>query len=311
MQGALVITGPTASGKSPLALELATRLGGEIISADSAQVYLGMDIGTAKPDADARARVKHHLIDIREPTDPYSAADFRADAVRVIRDIQSRGLLPIIAGGTMLYLKALKHGLAPLPPADKAVREAINREAEVHGWPYMHRQLHRVDPESAARIKPTDPQRLQRALEVFRVSGRPLSGYHRQSGEACPCPLLEIAILPPDRARLHSRIRDRFMRMLDLGLVEEVRQLQKNPGLHAGLPAVRAVGYRQVWSYLEGDMDEQTMIDMAVAATRQLAKRQLTWLRGWRDLNPLDSPDSARVLKIIGKSSILGQSPVL
>ena len=306
MNGALVITGPTASGKSSLALALAARLGGEIISADSAQVYRGMDIGTAKPDAKEQARVRHHLIDIREPTDPYSAADFREDTVRIVRDIQSRGALPIIAGGTMLYLKALKEGLASLPPADQSVRDAINREAEDHGWPYLHEQLRRVDPESAARINPTDPQRLQRALEVFRVSGRSLSSHHQQPGEPCPCPLLEIAILPPDRARLHRVIEERFKRMLNLGLVEEVRQLKKNPALHVELPAVRAVGYHQIWSYLDGGVDEQTMIDMAVAATRQLAKRQFTWLRSWQDLNPLNSPDMARALKIISNSTILG-----
>jgi len=306
VQGALVITGPTASGKSSLALELASRLGGEIVSADSAQVYRGMDIGTAKPDVETQARVRHHLIDIRNPEEPYSAADFREDAVRIVSDIHSRGALPIITGGTMLYLKALKEGLSALPPADQAVRDEISREAEIHGWPHLHDELRRVDPEAALRINPTDPQRLQRALEVFRVSGKPLSSYHAQTGEPCPFPLLEIAIMPPDRAPLHKAIEARFMQMLDLGFVGEVRKLKSNPQLHVGLPAIRAVGYRQIWSYLEGEVDEKTMIETGLAATRQLAKRQYTWLRGWRDLHTIEAPDLGQALKIAGNSTILG-----
>ena len=305
IEGALVITGPTASGKSSLALELASRLGGEIVSADSAQVYLGMDIGTAKPDAETQATVRHHLIDIRHPDEPYSAADFRDDALRVVTEIQSRDVLPIITGGTMLYLKALKEGLSALPPADQAVRDEISREAEIHGWLHLHEALSRVDPEAASRINPTDPQRLQRALEVYRISGKPLSSYHAQTGEPCPFPLLEIAIMPLDRAPLHKAIEERFRQMLDQGFVEEVRKLKNNPELHVGLPAVRAVGYRQIWSFLEGEVDEQTMIETGLAATRQLAKRQYTWLRGWQDLHVVESPDLGEALKIVGNSTIL------
>ena len=303
--GALVVTGPTASGKSALALELASELGGEIISADSAQVYRGMDIGTAKPDADAVAAIAHHLIDIREPDDPYSASDFRTDAIRAVSDIASRGKVPVIAGGTMLYLKALRDGLAALPSADPAIRDEINHQASVDGWEKLHAELRQVDPASAARIKPSDSQRLQRALEVFRVSGVPLSRYHQQPQEACPFPLLEIAILPPDRDRLHKAMEERFHAMLAAGFVDEVRHLKQNPALHPELPAIRAVGYRQIWSYLEGDIDKQTMVEKALAATRQLAKRQYTWLRGWQGLHHLDFPDRSQSLKIIADSTIL------
>lgn len=306
IEGALVITGPTASGKSSLALELASRLGGEIVSADSAQVYRGMDIGTAKPDAETQSVVKHHLIDIRHPEEPYSAADFRSDALRVVAEIQSRDVLPIITGGTMLYLKALKEGLSALPPADQSVRDEILKEAEALGWPHLHEELQRVDPEAASRINPTDPQRLQRALEVYRISGKPLSSYHAQTGEPCPFPLLEIAIMPPDRGPLHKAIEERFMQMLDQGFVEEVRKLKSNPRVHEGLPAVKAVGYRQIWSYLEGKVDEQNMIETGLAATRQLAKRQYTWLRGWQDLHTMEGADLGEALKIVGNSTILG-----
>ncbi len=304
-QGVLVITGPTASGKSSLAMALAEELGGEIVTADSAQVYRGMDIGTAKPDAESQAKVKHHLIDIRDPAEPYSAADFREDAISVVRDIQARGVLPILAGGTMLYLKALKEGLATLPPADQSIRDEITREAEQHGWPHLHSELSKVDPEAAARIKPMDSQRLQRALEVYRISGRPLSSHHEDATDSCPFPLLEIAIMPPDRSLLHKEIEARFLHMLDQGFVDEVRQLKKNPDLHVGLPAIRAVGYRQIWSYLEEEINEQSMIETAVAATRQLAKRQFTWLRGWQDLHTMHQPDMAEALKIINNTTIL------
>ncbi len=306
MNGALVITGPTASGKSSLALELAKTLDGEIISADSAQVYRGMDIGTAKPDAQIQQQVTHHLIDIRNPDEPYSAADFREQAITSVQGILGRGRIPVIAGGTMLYLKALKEGLSTLPAADQSVRDDITREAERHGWTHLHEELKRIDPESAARIHPTDPQRLQRALEVYRLSGKPLSSHHQKNGDPCPFPLLEIAILPPDRALLHKVIEQRFMEMLAAGFVEEVRRLRENPALHAGLPAIRAVGYRQIWSFLDGEIDEQTMIESAVAATRQLAKRQFTWLRGWRDLHPMESANLEQTLKIVNNTTILG-----
>ncbi len=306
MSGAVVISGPTASGKSALALSLASRLDAEIISADSAQVYVGMDIGTAKPDASIQAQVPHHLIDIRAPDEPYSASDFRQDAVRLVGEITARGKLPLITGGTMLYLKALKEGLAPLPAAVPEIRAQLLAEAAMEGWVHLHAELTRVDPVAAARIRPSDTQRLQRALEVYRSTGVSLTEHHLQGAEPCPFPLLEIALVPPDRALLHQAIATRFHEMLERGFVDEVRNLRENPNLHADLPAVKAVGYRQVWAFLDGEKDEQSMVDSGIAATRQLAKRQYTWLRSWDDLHQLNSPDTSQALKIIGNSTILG-----
>jgi tRNA dimethylallyltransferase len=306
LNGALVIPGPTASGKSQLTLALARHFNAEVISADSAQVYRGMDIGSAKPHAATLTEVKHHLIDIRDPDDPYSAADFRKECIALVSRIRGEGKLPIISGGTMLYLKALKEGLAELPAADPGIRAEILCEAEEHGWAHVHEELQRVDLESSKRIRPTDPQRLQRAIEVFRLTGVPLSTLHRQSVEVCPFPLLEIAIIPDDRRALHQAIEARFREMLKAGFVEEVRMLREKSDIHSQLPAIKAVGYRQIWSFLEGEIDEQTMIAAALAATRQLAKRQHTWLRGWKDLNLLALPNTRQALKIVTKSTILG-----
>ena len=303
--GALVIAGPTASGKSGLAFELANELEVEIISADSAQVYRGMDIGTAKPDAATQARIPHHLIDIRDPADPYSAAAFRSDVVKLVPQILARGRLPLIVGGTMLYLKALKEGLAEMPEAVPEVREAILAEAAEVGWAVLHAELARIDPASAARIRPTDTQRLQRALEVFRVTGMSLTAFHAQQTEPCPFPLLELAIMPPDRAGLHRVIAARFEQMIAAGLVEEVARLRSDPALNPALPAMRAVGYRQVWAYLEGQYDHPTMVEKGIIATRQLAKRQYTWLRGWSDLQLLATPDKAEALKMLRRGTIL------
>ncbi|MEL0064830.1 MAG: tRNA (adenosine(37)-N6)-dimethylallyltransferase MiaA [Gammaproteobacteria bacterium] len=303
--GALVIAGPTASGKSGLAFELANELEVEIISADSAQVYRGMDIGTAKPDAATQARIPHHLIDIRDPADPYSAASFRSDVVKLVPQILARGRLPLIVGGTMLYLKALKEGLAEMPEAAPEVREAILAEAAEVGWAALHAELARIDPASAARIRPTDTQRLQRALEVFRVTGMSLTAFHAQQTVPCPFPLLELAIMPPDRAGLHRVIAERFEQMIAAGLVEEVARLKSDPALNPALPAMRAVGYRQVWAYLEGHYNHPTMVEKGIIATRQLAKRQYTWLRGWSDLQLLATPDKAEALKILRRGTIL------
>lgn len=303
--GALVIAGPTASGKSGLAFELANELEVEIISADSAQVYRGMDIGTAKPDAATQARIPHHLIDIRDPADPYSAAAFRSDVVKLVPQILARGRLPLIVGGTMLYLKALKEGLAEMPKAAPEVREAILAEAAEVGWAVLHAELARIDPASAARIRPTDTQRLQRALEVFRVTGMSLTAFHAQQTVPCPFPLLELAIMPPDRAGLHRVIATRFEQMIAAGLVKEVARLKSDPALNPALPAMRAVGYRQVWAYLEGQYDHPTMVEKGIIATRQLAKRQYTWLRGWSDLQLLATPDKAEALKILRRGTIL------
>ena len=303
--GALVIAGPTASGKSGLAFELANELEVEIISADSAQVYRGMDVGTAKPDAATQARIPHHLIDIRDPADPYSAASFRSDVVKLVPQILARGRLPLIVGGTMLYLKALKEGLAEMPEAAPEVREAILAEAAEVGWAVLHAELARIDPASAARIRPTDTQRLQRALEVFRVTGMSLTAFHAQQTVPCPFPLLELAIMPPDRAGLHRVIAERFEQMIAAGLVEEVARLKSDPALNPALPAMRAVGYRQVWAYLEGHYNHPTMVEKGIIATRQLAKRQYTWLRGWSDLQLLATPDKAEALKILRRGTIL------
>ncbi len=303
--GALVIAGPTASGKSGLAFELANELEVEIISADSAQVYRGMDVGTAKPDAATQARIPHHLIDIRDPADPYSAASFRSDVVKLVPQILARGRLPLIVGGTMLYLKALKEGLAEMPEAAPEVREAILAEAAEVGWAALHAELARIDPASAARIRPTDTQRLQRALEVFRVTGMSLTAFHAQQTVPCPFPLLELAIMPPDRAGLHRVIAERFEQMIAAGLVEEVARLKSDPALNPALPAMRAVGYRQVWAYLEGHYNHPTMVEKGIIATRQLAKRQYTWLRGWSDLQLLATPDKAEALKILRRGTIL------
>jgi len=305
LEGALVICGPTASGKSGLALELARYADIEIISADSAQVYRGMDIGTAKPTPDVLASVPHHLIDIREPSEPYSAADFRRDVIVSVSGIRERARLPVIVGGTMLYLKALKEGMADLPEADEELRAEISREASEAGWDALHRELEFVDPEAAARIRPSDTQRLQRAIEVYRLTGTSLSVLHRQTSAPCPFPLTEVAIMPSDRKALHEEIARRFHEMLDEGFTREVAALKRDPANHAGLPAMKAVGYRQIWSFLEGETDRDTMIEQSLAATRQLAKRQFTWLRSWQGLTRVEFPDLERVLKILGRGTIL------
>jgi tRNA dimethylallyltransferase len=274
---AMVLAGPTASGKSAFALALADAVPLEIVSVDSAQVYRGMDIGTAKPSAAERARVPHHLIDIVEPSERYSAARFAADAARLIGEINARGRAALLVGGTMLYIKALLDGLDALPEGDADVRAALDAEAAALGWPALHARLAQVDPVSAQRLEPNDAQRIQRALEVWQLTGRPLSqalGQRVQPG--LPLPLL--ALEPLSRAWLHERIATRFHSMLRGGLVDEVRALRARGGLHASLPSMRCVGYRQVWQALDAD-DLSTLAERGIAATRQLAKRQLTWLR--------------------------------
>ncbi len=275
------VLGPTASGKSALALALAERIGGEIVSMDSAQVYRGMDVGTAKPDAATRARIAHHLIDLVDPTEAYSAARFAQDARAAIAAIRSRGRVPIVAGGTMLYHKALTDGLSSLPRADPAIRAEIDALAAREGWAAVHAELARVDPVTAARLHVTDPQRIQRALEVWRVAGVPLSrlqGRRADAGSELGT-AISIALLPQDRAQLHRVIERRFDAMLAAGLVNELRALRARHALHHELPSMRCVGYRQAWEHLEGRIDASTLREMGVAATRQLARRQLTWLR--------------------------------
>ncbi len=283
---AYALLGPTASGKSQMALELAARVPLEIVSMDSAQVYRGLDIGTAKPGAAERARVPHHLIDVIDPDESYSAGRWRADAIRCVEEILSRGKVPLIVGGTMLYYRALASGLDALPQADPAVREAINADAREKGWTAMHAELAKVDPIAARRIPVRDVQRIQRALEVWRITGRPMSSLQGRSSPGLPFALRAFALVPPDRDALAERIAERFDAMLAAGLVDEVKGLRNRYRLSADLPSMRAVGYRQVWQHLEGEIVAVQMRAQAVAATRQLAKRQLTWLRSFRDLEP-------------------------
>ena len=284
--------GPTASGKSALALALAERLGGEIVTVDSAQVYRGMDIGTAKPAAADRARVAHHLIDIVDPTQPYSAAAFARDALACVADIRARGRTSILSGGTMLYFKALTEGLSALPRADAAVRAELDQRAARDGWPALHAELARVDPVTAARLAPTDAQRIQRALEVHRLSGQPMSALQgrRETTAGALGPAIPIALVPTERATLHAAIALRFQAMLDAGLVDELRGLRRRYALDPTLPSMRCVGYRQAWQYLDGAIDTAQLRETGIAATRQLAKRQLTWLRS----TPATSFDAAR-----------------
>jgi tRNA dimethylallyltransferase len=288
---AVFLMGPTASGKTALACELSEQFPVELISVDSALVYRGMDIGTAKPDAATLARYPHRLIDIRDPAEPYSAADFRQDAVAVMQDITARGRVPLLVGGTGLYFRALQQGLSQLPEADPAIRERLSGEAMVLGWPALHDRLRQKDPAAAARIGPNDAQRIQRALEVIELTGRPLSDQQQGgSGVRFPWRVLKLALLPADRAPLHARIAQRFDAMLAANFLDEVRALRARGDLHEDLPAIRAVGYRQAWEFLEGQSDAATFRDRGIFATRQLAKRQITWLRSELDARVLD-PD--------------------
>jgi tRNA dimethylallyltransferase len=283
---AYALLGPTASGKSRLALELAARHPVEIVSVDSAQVYIGMDIGTAKPSAAERAQVRHHLVDLIDPTGRYSAGGFRADCVGAIMEILARGKIPLLVGGTMLYYKALAQGIDALPQADPGLRAGIDARAARHGWAALHAELARVDPATAARLSPNDAQRIQRALEVWELTGRPMSALHASAKPDLPFRLKAYALVPESRGELHRRIAERFDRMLAAGLVEEVADLRRRHALHGGLPSMRCVGYRQVWSYLDGEYGRDELRDKGIAATRQLAKRQLTWLRRLPDIEP-------------------------
>ncbi|MCR4303961.1 MAG: tRNA (adenosine(37)-N6)-dimethylallyltransferase MiaA [Gallionella sp.] len=331
--------GPTASGKTAVAVELAQTLPVEIISVDSALVYRDMNIGTAKPDAATLARAPHHLIDIRDPTEAYSAAAFRHDALHLMQDITQRGKIPLLVGGTMLYFKALREGLSDLPQADPEVRAALDAEIAQHGIQHLHRQLAEIDAETAARLKPSDTQRIQRAMEIYRITGQPMSALLKKPRVQVPSPasgrglgrgqpddettssahhplpqplshswergedqlpyrILSIALIPGDRAQLHSRIAIRFKSMLELGLVAELRALRNKYPLHPNLPSMRCVGYRQAWQYIEGEITEAQLLETGIAATRQLAKRQLTWLRSMPDNIELDclAPDIVRTV---------------
>lgn len=292
---AIAVMGPTASGKTAFALALAEKYGGEIVSVDSALVYKRLDIGSAKPDAAELAQAPHHMINLREPWQPYSAAEYAHDARIVIDDILARGKLPILTGGTSLYFQALLQGLAAMPEADADIRAEISARAEREGWPALHAELAKVDPDAASRIHPTDPQRIQRALEVWQLSGKPISQWQREgrAKSSFPAKVLKLVLAPNDRATLHQRIETRFDLMLEAGFLEEVRSLRDLPELRdhpapLDLPAIRAVGYRQAWEHLDGLYDAAAFRDRAVFATRQLAKRQLTWLRGRLDAQWFD-----------------------
>ena len=302
---AICLMGPTASGKTALAIELVQRFPMDIISVDSAQIYRGMDVGTGKPDAATLALAPHRLIDFLDPAESYSAARFCADARREMADIRAQGRIPLLVGGTMLYFKALRDGLAQMPAADPEVRAQILAQAQAEGWASVHAALASVDPVAAARIHPNDPQRLQRALEVFRVSGRSLSDWQQAGKLRAPTEqadsesLLFMAIQPAERAVLHDRIAARFRTMLEDGLVTEVEKLKARPDLHIGLPSIRSVGYRQVWQYLDHEYGYDAMVERGIIATRQLAKRQITWLRSWGDLHNFDSDDQHLMDKVI------------
>jgi len=316
---AIFLMGPTAAGKTDLAIELTKVLPCELISVDSALVYRGMDIGTAKPSKELLVEFPHRLIDIIDPVQSYSAAEFRADALAAMADITARGNIPLLVGGTMLYFKALQEGLADMPPADAGIRAQLEAEAAALGWQGLHDQLAEVDPVSAARIHPNDPQRLIRALEVYRVSGLSMTAHREQqtaqSTDAAasgrhqlPYTVANLAIAPADRHVLHDRIAQRFVHMLEQGFVDEVLALRARGDLHAGLSSMRAVGYRQVWDHLDGKLTRDQMQERGVIATRQLAKRQFTWLRSWADLQWLDSlacDNLPRALKYMASVSIL------
>lgn len=286
---AIFLMGPTASGKTALAINLRKTLPVELISVDSALIYQGMDIGTAKPTAEELAQAPHRLLDILDPAQAWSAADFRRDALVEMARITASGRIPLLVGGTMLYFKALLEGLSPLPPADPGVRARIEQQATELGWDALHRQLVAVDPVAGARIHPNDPQRLSRALEVFFISGKTLTELTKTSGEALPYQVHQFAIAPASRELLHQRIEQRFHQMLASGFEAEVRGLFARGNLHTEMPSIRCVGYRQMWSYLAGEISHEEMVYRGICATRQLAKRQMTWLRGWEGVHWLDS----------------------
>ena len=304
---AIFLLGPTASGKSDLAMKLTSHLPVELVSVDSALVYRDMNIGTAKPDAEILRQYPHHLVDIRNPDEVYSAADFRSEVLTLMSAISERGNIPLLVGGTMLYFKVLIEGIASMPAADSAIREKIVREAETGGWQKVHQRLAEVDPESAARIHPNDPQRLQRALEIWELTGESMTQLHKEQQNlvSLPFSVCQLAIIPSDRADLHRIIAARFEQMIKDGFIEEVEHLREKYDLNAELPSIKSVGYRQVWQYLEGEVDRKAMQERAIIATRQLAKRQFTWLRGWSNLKEIPFPEVNEALKIIQASSIL------
>lgn len=305
---AIFLMGPTASGKTALALELVKRYPCEIISVDSALIYKGMDIGTAKPDAEMQKIAPHRLIDLIDPAEAYSAAHFRNDALREMADITAAGKIPLLVGGTMMYFKFLRDGAADLPQSDETIRQRLLDEGLARGWPYMHEKLAAIDPQSAARLKPMDSQRIQRALEVYEISGKTLSQFwQEQEAEPLPYNVVNLCVCPENRSTLHDRIALRFRQMVESGFLDEVRALYARGDLNINMPSIRCVGYRQAWEHLDGKYDYEEMIERGIIATRQLAKRQITWLRSWPDLHWLDSEDKnllESALKILHSNAI-------
>ena len=297
---AIFLMGPTASGKTDLAIVLRESLPVEVISVDSALIYKGMNIGTAKPSREELAKAPHRLIDILDPAESYSAMNFRADALKEMAEITASGRIPLLVGGTMLYYKALIEGLSPLPSADSEVRTKIEQKAAEFGWGALHQDLMAIDPVSANRINPNDSQRINRALEVFYITGKTMTELTTQQGKSLPYDVLQFAITPEDRAVLHQRIEQRFHKMIELGFEQEVRKLFERGDLNIDLPSIRCVGYRQMWEYLQGDISLDEAIFKGICATRQLAKRQITWLRGWQsEITWLDSLEPEKAKQIV------------
>lgn len=303
---ALFLMGPTASGKTELAIRLRQKYPVEIISVDSALIYKGMDIGTAKPDEQELALAPHRLINILDPKNSYSAADFRRDALKEMADIVAQGKIPLLVGGTMLYYKALLEGLSPLPAADPVIRQQIEEESKQKGWEILHQELASIDPVSAQRIHPNDPQRLSRALEVFRITGKTLTELTAKKGEPIPYRVKQFAVMPTQRSELHRRIELRFEKMIAAGFEQEVSTLHQRSDLHLDLPSIRCVGYRQMWEYLDGNGTLDEAVFKGICATRQLAKRQITWLRSWNDLTWLDSENIEASVDTLSNAIVSG-----
>jgi len=305
---AIFLMGPTAAGKTALAMDLYDKLPCELISVDSALIYKSMDIGTAKPSVQELADYPHHLIDIIDPSESYSAAQFRNDVLALMQQISERGKIPLLVGGTMMYFNALTKGLAPLPEADAALRSTITAQAEAEGWPAVHAQLQKVDPQAADRLAVNDSQRIQRALEVFQITGKSLTAHWaEQESVKLPYNVLNLAVMPAQRKVLHQRIEQRFRLMLQQGFIQEVQQLYDRSDLNLNMPSMRCVGYRQAWMHLAGEIDRATMVEKGLVATRQLAKRQITWLRSWQQLHWLENESTdltARVLKLLDSGTI-------
>ncbi|MEJ2911445.1 tRNA (adenosine(37)-N6)-dimethylallyltransferase MiaA [Pseudoalteromonas sp. C12FD-1] len=299
----IFLMGPTAAGKTALAISLCEHLNTEIISVDSALVYKGMDIGTAKPDAQELARAPHHLIDLLDPSETYSVADFRRDAIKKIDEFHQQGKVPILVGGTMMYFKSLIDGLSPLPEACQVVRAELEAQAKQFGWPHLHQELAKVDPQAADKISENDSQRINRALEVYRISGKTMTELQKQKQPTLPYTFHQFAIAPDDRSELHQRIEKRFKIMIEQGFEKEVSTLYLRKDLHPNMPSIRCVGYRQMWDYLAGEVGHDEMVFRGIAATRQLAKRQLTWLRSWPDVTWLTTDDEENLQRVVSSLS--------